>query len=447
MPLLALPLLLAAIPQSEAWRIIPGTMAEPPPIEAATIRTSYFRGLKSEIAPLAELDLYPESSRLVFGLPAADPAIEALAARLGVSRTPRGLQWEGRTVRPGSGLRLGIPDPDGRGTLVLIVAPDEAGLRAPFTVRMDLLARGFTIASEGKLVEEGAAPLFLAEDFAPGRALAIRLDLTIGAVMDETARWPIGERARRLGAALSPYAEVLTAAAGAAIEPEAFAAELLRAPAGTLQAARDLFAARELQGLADKLWGRCLEVFGPPAVPAPRAFFLLAPPAWTNAATFAPDGRGSPRVLVNLAAFADHVALETAVAHEFAHVLQAPGDGGLPDRCAREGVATFLSQQLIPGTPDAVALMWTEEELRGVEERADEILSRFADDAYGGNRPRVAQWTRADLRHRDFPAAPSRLGYWVGWRAARAWRAAHPDEPLATLLSIPPDTLLKPILP
>ncbi|MDA1260055.1 MAG: hypothetical protein O3A20_05480 [Planctomycetota bacterium] len=440
-------LTLALFPQAGAWRIMPGSRPDPLPIPVERVKEGYFKGLSASLAKLDQLDAAPETSRLVIGLPSVDPAIAALAERFGVTARGDTLAFQGRALRAGSGLRLSAPDPDGAGQLVLVVAGDETGLLAPFTVRLDLLGSGFTIATAGQILEQGALPLFRADELAAARALAIRLDLDCGSILDETEGWPLGERARRLALAFAGYADVLERVAGAPISPEAFFASLLHSPAEDLAQARTRFSARRMQDLADKMWGRTSEVLGPPAGPAPLIHFLLAPAGWTNAATFDPaEPGGRPRILINLTAFADHVALETALAHECAHVRQAALLPSLLGRCAHEGVAVFISQQLIPGTPDAAALMWSEEEFRIVEERAVEVLARFRNDALGSGRPLIAQWTQLDTPYKALPDTPSRLGYWVGWRAARAWRVAHPDAPLSDLFLVSPEELLTPIL-
>lgn len=446
--LLCVSLMSALALQAGDWRIVPGSAPDPLPIPAEQVRSTYFRGLAARVAPLAELDQEPASSRLVIGLPSADAAIAALAARLGVTARGDSLLWEGRAVGPGAGLRLGVPDPDGGGRLVLVVAPDAAGLRAPFTVRLDLLAEGFTIAIEGRIVESGAAPLFRADEEDLARALAVRLDLAFEQLRAETATWPTAERARRMARAFAGYPEVLERVAGAPIGGEEFFAELLRLPAEESAAAQSRFGARSMQDLVDKLWARTGEVLGPPAGPAPEVYFLHAPPDWTNAATWdpiAPGGR--PRILINLSALADPVALETALAHECVHARQAAGGDGLLERCASEGAAVFLSQALIPGLPDAAALMWSEQELAFAEERRGEILSLFRGDALGSGRARAGAWLQRDRAHPALAGSPSRLGYWVGWTAARAWRAAHPDAPPAALLALSADALITPILP
>jgi hypothetical protein len=445
---LAFLLAVAPAPQAEAWRIVPGSRPDPLPVPAAQLRAAYFRDRDVTVVTLAELDAEPATSRLVVGLPAADPAIAALAARFGAVLVEGALHFQGRAVAAGSGLRLGAADPDGGGTLVLVVASDEAGLRAPFTVRMDLLAAGFTIATAGRIVEEGALPPFRADELAPERPLAVRLDLDCGRLLDQTADWPLGERARRLAHAFAGYTDVLERAAGAPIAAEDFFARLLRAPDAPLAQARARFASLPLQERVEEIWCRSLTTLGPVAQPAPAVHFLLAPATWTNATTFAPAAPGGrPRILVNLTACADELALMTALAHECAHLHQSPPPEGLLGRCALEGVATFLSQEIAPGTPDAAALMWSAAELQAVEERAPEVLARFREDALGSERPRLAQWLQLDRTHAALPGLPSRLGYWVGWRAARAWRAAHPDAPVAELLRLPAEALLLPILP
>lgn len=445
---LAILLSFAPAPQEEAWRIVPGSRPDPLPVPPAQLRSAYFRDREARIVTLAELDAEPAASRLVVGLPAADPAIAALAARFGAVMVEGALHFQGRALAAGSGLRLGAADPDGGGRLVLVVAADDAGLRAPFTVRMDLLAAGYTIAVAGRIVEEGALPPFRADEFAPERPLALRLDLDCGHLLDQTADWPIGERAHRLAQAFAGYADVLQRAAGAPIAAEEFFAHLLRAPAEPIARARARHAASPLQRRVEEIWSRSLAALGPVEGPAPAVHFLLAPEAWTNAATFDPAAPGGrPRILVNLTACADELALTTALAHECAHLHQPPPQDGLLGRCALEGVAAFLSQEIAPGTPDAAALMWSAAELQAVEERAAEVLARFREDAFAGERPRLAQWLQLDRTHAALPGLPSRLGYWVGWRAARAWRAAHPDAPLTDLLHLPADQLIIPILP
>lgn len=441
------PLLLACASQAEAWRIVPGTAPDPLPVPAERLRSTYLPRRGAEIVPLARLDEEPSCSRMVVGLPAVDAPIAALAARYGASVEAERLVWRGRALLRGQGLRLAAPDPDGGGMLILVIGADEAGLRAPFTVRLDMLAAGYTIASEGRIVEEGALPPFRDEEYAPLRPLALRHDLDVAGILAQTADWPAGERARRLARAFSGYGELLEHAAGTAISGEEFFAALLRAPAAEREGALQRFAARPLQDLADKLWMRAAEVLGPVAGPAPQVHFLIAPAHWTNAASWdAAEAGDRPRVLINLAAMPDHPALETALAHEFVHARQPAADAGLLGRCAHEGAAVFLSQELIPGTPAAAALMWSAEQLREVEEMRAVVLARFREDALGDGRPRIAQWTRLDQFHEGLPGTPSRLGYWVGWTAARAWRAAHPDAPLADLLSVPAAELLDPIL-
>lgn len=438
---------LLVCPQSDVWRITAGSHPNPLPIPVERVRTTYFKGRKSSLASLAQLDDAPETNRLVIGLPSADPAIAALASRFGVAASGNALSFGGKRIAAGTGLRLGAPDPDGGGTLVLVIAGDEAGLRTPFTVQLDLLGTGFTITTPGKILEAGTLPLFRADELDTSRALAMRLDLDCGSILDETEGWPLGERAQRLALAFAGYRDVLQRAAGAEIGEEDFFAALLRSPAQDLAEARERFGGRRMQDLADKMWRRTSEVLGAPEGPAPAIHFLLAPKRWTNAVTFDPATPGGrPRILINLTAFSDHAALETALAHECVHVRQSEPVNDLPGRSAHEGVATFLSQQLIPGTKDANALMWTEEEFALAEERAVEILARFRTDAFGRGRPVIAQWTQLGSTHLALPGTPSRLAYWVGWRAARAWRTAHPDAPLTALFTVSPEDLLNPIL-
>ena len=67
-----------------------------------------------------------------------------------------------------------------------------------------------------------------------------------------------------------------------------------------------------MQQRVEEIWSRSLAVLGPVAGPAPAVHFLLAPEGWTNAATFDPAAPGGrPRILINLTACADGLALMT----------------------------------------------------------------------------------------------------------------------------------------
>lgn len=447
--MLATPILLAfALRMQEAeWRIIAGTRPDPLPIPVERVRDAYLKGRRTSIAPLAELEAHPEHHRLVIGMPAADPAIAGLAARLGVELGEDGLACLGRVLGPGHGLRLSAPDPDGAGWLVMLLAHDEAGLSSLFSVRLDLLAPGYTFTAPGTILAAGALPLFRPEELAMERALAIRLDLDFVRILDETGSWPLGERAQRLARAFAGYSDVLQRAAGAPISNEEFFAVLLRSPPQSISDTRTRFCERSMQELADRMWERTTLVLGPPTGLAPAVHFLIAPASWTNAATFDPaEPGGRPRCLINLNALSDQSALEIALAHEYAHVRHATPASGLIGRCVQEGIAVLLSQEFVPGTKDAAALMWSEDELRAAESRAAEILTRFRTAVSDSGSADLAPWTQLGVVHPNLPGTPSRLGYWVGWRAVRAWRTAHPSAPLTELFSLPPESLIHSIL-
>ncbi|MHC4859566.1 MAG: gliding motility protein GldB-related protein [Planctomycetota bacterium] len=243
--------------------------------------------------------------------------------------------------------------------------------------------------------------------------------------------------------AASEFAFVFEYAVGPGVDAAAFVADLPRRHPQAVGDARRFAAGRDLEEIVRTLFERCERVLGE-VDEAPVYYLLLADPDGTNARLFVPDQiTRAPAILLNLCALADEETFEIVVLHETVHAHQRARDVRLADLVVHEGVASYLSQRLRPGTEDHEALSWSEDDLRSAREHRDAILGAFRAARDEREWPRKAPFVVSGGRLPEVPLAPPRSGYWIGWLAARSWAERNPARPLRDLLTATADEILE----
>ena len=198
-----------------------------------------------------------------------------------------------------------------------------------------------------------------------------------------------------------------------------------------------------LSTVIDQVYAQCRTELGNSRLIAPQLIVLVATAEDTNAKTAGLDPISQrPRVLINLAAIPDMHSLRLIVAHEFIHTFQFETGGTLSrDLFWLEGVASAASQAIISGTPDHVALMWSEDQLAIAQKYHDAAVKEFfAAREVGGDI--LKSWFIEGRSPARNNALPDRMGYYLGWYAAKKWLAADESRTLKDLLETTPEQLL-----
>jgi hypothetical protein len=212
-----------------------------------------------------------------------------------------------------------------------------------------------------------------------------------------------------------------------------------------LDAARKHFAGRDVGKDVVAAYHRTCERLGRTRPRAPD-FWLFH--AWSRSTNARTQGSGKPdepiKVFLNLPALARGRHFEAAIVHESVHTLQAPMRAAtLLDRAAHEGVATYVSLQLVPGLSKPDAMFWPKASWDAAEQRRDAIVAAFAERRSSSKDQDLAGFVYLAQPLVAVPGAPDRCGYYVGLLMAEAWTRANPKRPLGDLLDASPTDLWK----
>jgi len=217
-------------------------------------------------------------------------------------------------------------------------------------------------------------------------------------------------------------------------------AKIARDQTAALLASAAWLSDMDLHREIDARWHQVVHQLGPSRQVAPAVFVLLDSAQGTNARTSGIDPRSQrPRVVLNLACFPDLRSFRIALVHEFIHVLQIDEAGNLAkDPMLVEGVASFLTRELMPQISHADALMWTDAqyELALQHEVAAAQGYRALAEA---NSPELASWFvlgAQPLGSKGGQKLPDRMGYFLGYRAAHNWYQLRDSVPPSALLKL-----------
>jgi hypothetical protein len=266
--------------------------------------------------------------------------------------------------------------------------------------------------------------------------ILLRLDLDFFALTaDLTAHSP-DEVALVLSRRFEGERAYFQAALGNPVDLFAFHRDLLHTKQSELAEAEALSKKLRHHAMVSEFEYRLSDLIGLREGHSPAIAFLVGDPKGTNARTFGPDPvTGRNRILLNVAAHTDLTALRISLSHELVHTRQTHFGPGLLDKAATEGIAAFLSGQMVPNQTDAQLLMWSADKLKAATDRQDAILKAF----HATTQDRGADPTEWLTLHRPLqavPGAPDRCAYWLGFLAARKWYAEHPDQGAKGLMEL-----------
>lgn len=433
---LALGLLLCAQEKSK-WEIVRGAADHVGSMSYERIGETYLKGADWKVIRAEQKGTAP--NRLVIGTASDNAAVEPLAKKLGIQFETGAFRFHGERFGPGTGLIVWADDPDGDGELRLFTGADAEGVFAGFTVRCAEFG-SYQLIGNGREIRR--AP-FLSLDLETARVVRLDRDFEyLRASLPHGS--PRGEVSLRLAQGLGGYLPVYREIIGPQGDLASHMDLLLCRHAASTEATLERFRSRDLEREILQLRGACVEKLGRVEGPAPVYYTLVGEPDGTNARTFACDPpTGRTRVLLNLAVLRDEEAFRIAVVHETIHTLQPQGGSRLVDRALKEGVATYLSGQLLTDVPQHKILMWTQEQFQSAEKYRKELVDLFRRSAESVD-PRVHhQFLNLDGRLEALSEAPSRSGYYVAWLAARSWHQAHPKAKTSEILTLSPEEALR----
>lgn len=436
----------AELGEEPDWLLVGGRTRTYASRPLKSLGEAYLGQFSWKLVEWKDAEKYPSAHRLLVGTPADNAAVKKYARALGILADDGALEHRGFTIGPAVGLVLVTDDPDGEGLMALITGGDQAGVEACFSVRIDLGAKGFTVARWQDLVhrelgEGSAKPSGAGVD--RSRPQVIRLDRDFDYLRASLPEAAPDEVALRLARGQEGYAFVYQAAFGGVTQLLPLMREVVAKMDEPLAEARERFAERDVTAELLSLYDLCAEALGPHDGPSPTYYVMYGHPTGTNAKNFDDDPQtGRRRVLINLCRMPDQTAFEVAVIHETVHTFQRNFGPRLVDRAVVEGVATYLTQELRPETSDELALMWTRNEFEAARRLQGKIVAEVRHRALSTDQQELASFLQADRPLDSVRGAPSRTAYYVGWLAAAAWREQNPGAPLRDLLTIDPMQVL-----
>ncbi len=419
-----------AAQENVAWQVR-HQESPPPGLSWQRLIPAYLGSDWQEFDP-SKSDSQP-SNRMLIGLQSWPPMKEALAS----------LQFlpfaSYLPLKPQQGLVVIAPDPDGDGNLVLFLGNDAQGLRAGFTVPINLQQPSWLLATEQKVVAQG---LWLSS---PPRKtdvpLLLRLDQELFALHQQYASFGRQEEANQIARRFAGFQDFFDAAIQPGVDLRNFHIELLAAPK-QMEISKQLVATLDLDAIALDLWSKCKNLLGPPPGLAPEMVFFLGPPNGTNARSFGLDpSNGRPRILINLNAHSSATQLRVSMAHEMVHTWQPNLNRSFPDRVIHEGMAVACSGFFVPEAKEFELMMWPEEKLQQAKHLRAPLLQAFCQAIHAAS-PNPKAWLLLGHAPADIPQAPDRVGYWFGKQAVELWLRQHPQQGMADLLHTRSETIL-----
>jgi hypothetical protein len=452
-------------PESEAiWTLVHGSTEQYGQLDIEKIAQIYLKGRKWKLAAADDLDPAILDGP-VFAVGSLDDNIVAQALTLGTLTSGR--QYLGRELEPGVGYVLAGRGERGQPYCVFTGLDDDAVFQC-FTTSVDVSQPREFVIRQGKLLlnwawpggGEAAAPDSkkrrpLVHDPA-STALAI-LDLESDVVQDGL---DLAERAELAAHAMAGYGDerrLIDRNLDHLPTIEASRQHMLGLLSRNLERLNEVLSwtrGRKLNEMVDRIYRGVETRFGPGRKSAPAVFLLLDGPAVTNARTVGVDlATGRPRVVLNLACFPTERSFRIALVHEFIHCLQLDEHGNLPDDpMLVEGVAVLLSGRLIQDASPDELMMWPSGRFAWAKSVEVEAAKRFRAQSRKGEElhpwftlnvnPLGGSFRDGDSSHLGRSEFPDRMGYYLGWQAARGWLMANETAQAADMLRLPAGALI-----
>lgn len=452
-------------PKSDpVWTLVHGSTKQYGELGIEKIAQIYLQGRKWKLATAEGLDPAILDGP-VFAVGSLDDNIVAQALTL--ANLTSGRQYLGRELEPGVGYVLAGRSELGQPFCVFTGLNDDAVFQC-FTTSVDVSQPCEFVIRQGKLLlnwawpggGETAAPESkkrrpLVHDPA-STALAI-LDLESDVVQDDL---DLAERAELAAHVMAGYGDerrLMDRYLNHLPTVEASRKHMLGLLSRNSERLNEVLSwtrGRKLNEMVDRVYRGVETRFGPGRKSAPAVFLLLDGPAVTNARTVGVDlATGRPRVVLNLACFPTERSFRIALVHEFIHCLQLDEEGNLPDDpMLVEGVAVFLSGRLIQDASPDELMMWPSGRFAWAKSVEVEAAKRFRAQSRKGEElhrwftlnvnPLGGSFCDGNSSHLGRSEFPDRMGYYLGWQAARGWLMANETAKAADMLRLPAGALI-----
>lgn len=389
-----------------------------------------------QIVRATDAAAHPKSSRLIVGTPDDNALVKKLARDLGIEFQGKAFRYDGREYPDDAGLAIVTEDPDGGGMLAVFAGATPKGVYNCLSVSVDLTRTGFVAMTFRKALHHGSVKSILPLVVDKEALRVVRLDLDLWRIRDSMRDSSLDEAALRVSRAFAGYRFVFEAAVAPGIDLLDFTRAQFKEQA-SLEATRQRFDKVDLGALLEEADKQVVRALGPRQGPRPIVYTIVTRPNITNAQVIGRDpATRRMRMTLNLAAHDSVERLRLSALHEFVHTLQGSHRGTLLERSLHEGVAVYVSQQLLPGTKDHEALMWTEEKLAAANDRREAILKAFRSLRDSRDIRKIGSFVHLGNPLRYVTGAPDRCAYYVGLLAVKAWRQKHEDRPLGDLLKV-----------
>ena len=446
------------------WTLVHGSTEQYGQLDIEKIAQIYLKGRKWQLAAADGLDPAILDGP-IFAVGNLDDNLVAQALTL--ETLTSGRQYLGRELEPGVGYVLAGRGERGQPFCVFTGLDDDAVFQC-FTTSVDVSQPREFVIREGLFLLNWAWPGG-AESEAPeakkrrplvhdpaSTALAI-LDLESDVVQDDL---DLAERAELAAHVMAGYGDerrLIDRHLDHLPTVEASRLHMLGLLNRNSERLQEVLAwtrGRKLNEMVDRIYRGVETRFGPGRQAAPAVFLLLDGPAVTNARTVGTDiPTGRPRVVLNLACFPTERSFRIALIHEFIHCLQLDEEGMLPDDpMLVEGVAVFLSGRLIQDANPDELMMWREGRFAWAKSVEVEAAKRLREQSRNGED--LSSWFTLDVyplggvsremrgSHLSYSRIPDRMGYYLGWQAARGWLMANEDAKPADMLRLPAGALI-----
>lgn len=415
-----------------AWSLIHGSERTLPHRKIAQI---YLPKATTKIVRDSKWDETTRTSRLIIGTPTSNRLVKTVLEQLDIKYSDSRLTYQGQTIEGNAGLVVLTDDPDGEGRLALVTGMTDAGVLANFQTNLPYFNRhrGYFVIRNRRVIAKGPIGL----KWNTSRPRVVRLDRDFLRLCEEAQNIAGDENVLRIANGLIGYKQVFQAMGSSDLF--AMLTDQLKNKE-RIEHANDFFADRDLTKEITNTFSRTEKLLG--GLDGPKPIYFVIYGALTNAKTFDHHPQtGRPQVALNLLSLSRGNHWEAAVAHETVHTFQDVARAKtLLAKCVNEGVATYLGQQINP-TSDEDALFWSQEELAAAESRFAAIYRAFDEEKLETNPERIKPFIMLETPLRSVRGAPSRTGYYLAFRACKAWCESNPGKPASALLRATPEEI------